>query len=315
LTAIGTELQALGLTVGQRVHIGSGPVGAVINAFENAGANDMFGFATVVSFPDADSVIFDKLDAALQFTDAVAPVTAVDILFGEFIRNVPVGNAEFLERSFHFEAEFPSLGAGDVSEFQYAKGNLCNSLAFTLPLTDKAGLTAGFIGTDTDNPVLTGARKTGASAATAPPMTDAFGTSSDVATLRITETDETGLSTDFKSMTITLNNNVSPEKVLAQLGAKFMNFGNFEVNIEAQLLFTDANVVDRIRANTTLTMDFIVKNGDGAVHVNIPSMTLGGGGRDFPINESVLINVTGEAFLDPTLNTSIGISIFPTVPT
>lgn len=316
LTGVVAAMQALGLTVGQFVHVGSSDgSGGVTNAFENAAAHDMFGYARVRSFSGADDIVFDKVATALQFTDGTDPVTAVDLLFGEFLRNVPVNDAEFLERSFQIEAEFDNLSdTPGASMFQYSLGNYCNTLAFALPLTDKAGLTVGMIGTDTEDPVEVASRKAGASTAASPNMTDAFGTSSDVATLRVTDVDETGLSTDFKSMTLTLGNNVSPEKVIGQLGAKFMNYGNFTVDIEAQLLFTKGAVVNRIRANTTVTMDFVVKNSDGAIYVDIPSMTLGGGGRDFPVNESVLVNLTGQAFLDPTFNTSIGISIFPVVP-
>ena len=102
--------------------------------------------------------------------------------------------------------------------------------------------------------------------------------------------------------------------MLCNLGAKYMNFGNFEVNVDAQLVFSDAGVAAAIRNNTTLSMDFGLKNDDGALFIDIPAIALGGGGRDFPVNESVLINTTGEAFADPTLNTSIGISLFPIVP-
>ncbi len=316
LTGVVAAMQALGLTPGMEVHVG-GPDGSggVQNAFENSATDDMFGYARVLSFSGADDIVFDKVAAALQFTDGTDPAAPVDLLFGEFIRNVEVDDSEFLERTFQIEAEFPNLAAAaGLSEFQYSIGNLCDALSFTLPLTDKAGLTIGLMGTDTEDPVLVAGRKSGASTATAPDMTDAFGTSSDVATLRVTDADESGLSTDFKSMTMTLSNSVSPEKVIGQLGAKFMNFGNFEVDIEAQLLFTNADVIDRIRANTTVTMDFVVENSDGAIYVDIPSMTLGGGGRDFPVNESVLVNLTGQAFLDPIFNTSIGISIFPVVP-
>ncbi len=315
LTAIGTELQAAGLTAGQLVHVGSPDgSGGVTNAFENSAANDMFGYARVVSFPTADDVLFDKVDAALQFTDATDPATAVDLLFGEFIRNVPTTSAEFLERSFQFEAEFPNLDSGGNSEFEYALGNFCNTAAFSLPLTDKATVTFGFTGTDTEPPVVAGSRKSGASSATDPIKTAAFNTSADIVRLRITEADEDGLTTDFKSITLTLNNNVTPEKVLGTLGAKFLNTGNFEVDIEAQLVFTEGLVVNKIRDNETVTMDFIIKNDDGAIAVDVPSMTLGGGGKEFPINESVLINTTSEAFQDATLNTSIGVSIFPVVP-
>lgn len=314
LTGLGTLLQALGLTVGQTIHVGSIAAAGdttIVNAFENAAANDMFGYARVKSFTDADNIVFDKVDAALQFTDATDPATAVDLLFGEFIRNVTTTDSEFLERSFQFEAEFPNLDTGGGSEFQYSKGNFCNSASFNLPLTDKATVTFGFTGTDTDNPVVAGSRKTGASAATDPTDTTAFNTSSDIVRLRITEVDEDGITTDFKSVVLTLNNNVSPEKVLGTLGAKFINTGNFEVNVEAQLVFTDGIVINKIRDNETVTMDFILKNDDGIISVDIPSMTLGGGDREFPINESVLINTTGLAFQDETLGTSIGISIIP----
>lgn len=314
MTGLGTELIALGLTAGQLAHIGSPDgSGGVQNAFENSAANDMFGYVRVVSLA-ADVVVFDKVDAALQFDDLTDPATAVDVLFGEFIRNVPVDDAAYLERSFQFEAAWPNLqqpdGTGD--EYEYAIGNFCNTLAFNMPLTDKATITFGFVGQDTEDPVT--AQKTGADSATDPTETAAFNTSADIARLRITEVDEDGLTTDFKSLTVTLNNNVTPEKVLGQLGAKFLNTGNFEVDVEAQLLFTDSDVTKKIRANETVTMDFIVTNDDGAIAIDIPAMTLGGGGKELPVNESVLLNTTGLAFQDPLLNTSIGISIFPVVP-
>lgn len=313
-TGVGTLLQTRGLTVGEMVHIGSADSfgGTIQNAFENSSPNDMFGYARVKSIT-ANDVTFDKVDAALQFTDATAPATPVDVLYGEFVRNVPVDDADYLEQSIQFEAEFPNLDEPNP-EYQYSIGNYCNQVTFNLPLTDKAVSTFGFIGTDTENPVTQASRKTGAANALQPTFTSAFNTSSDIARLRIQDVDESGLTTDFKNVSLTLNNNVSPEKVLGQLGAKFLNTGNFEVDIETQLLFTNGEVINRIRDNTTVTMDFIIKNDNGAITVDIPSMTLGGGDREFPVNESVLLNTTGLAFQDPTLNTSIGISIFPFVP-
>jgi len=313
-TGIVAAVQALGLTLGQVVHIGSilnpGDT-TIVNAFEDSVANDIFGFARLIQFSGADDLIFDKLDAALQVDDLTAPATAVDLIFGEFIRNVVTTSSEFLERSFQFEMESPNLDVGGASEFEYSKGNFCNIAAFSLPLTDKTVVTFGFIGTDTDNPVTAGSRKTGASAATDPDDIAAFNTSADIARLRITEVDETGLTTDFKSLNLTLNNGVTPEKVLGTLGAKFLNTGNFLVDIEAQLVFTEGLVVNRIRDNTTLTLDFVLRNVDGTIAVDIPALTLAGGARDFPVNESVLINTTAEAFQDPTLGFSIGVSISP----
>ena len=257
--------------------------------------------------------MFDKVDAALR-RDSTATALTLDILFGQFIRNRSTSHADFIERSFTFEAAYPNLGevAGVAEErYQYAVGNFCNTVGIALPLTDKATATFGFIGTDTDNPVAAALRKTGASAAVTPAETAAFNTTADIARLRITDVDELGITTDFKSLTLNLSNNVSPEKVVGQLGAKYVNFGNFEVGLEAQLIFSDEVVIQRIRENATVTMDFVIKNSDGVIAVDIPSMTLGGGAREFPRNESVLINTTCEAFRDPILGSSLGVSIIP----
>ncbi len=312
-SGIVAAVQALGLTQGQIVHIGSIITlgGDIQNAFENTSANDMYGFARVRSFSGADDVVFDKVDTRLQFTDDTDPTTDVDIVFGEFVRNVTTTSSEFIERSFQFEMEFPNLDDSGGSEFQYALGNICNTATFDLPLTNKATTSFSFVGTDTENPVVASSRKTGAANAEDPTGVQAFNTSSDIARLRITETDEDGLTTDFKSLTMTLNNGASGEKVLGRLGPKFINTGNFEVDIETQLVFTDGRVIDAIRNNETLTMDFVIGNEDGIIAVDIPSMTLGGGDREFPVNESVLINTTAQAFQDEAFGTSIGVSILP----
>ena len=305
MSGIGTKIVTMGLTLGQVVHIGS-PAG---NGFLSASSAAIVGFARVVSITD-DAVVFDKLDAALKFTDA-AIATAVDILFGQFIRNVPTDDtANYLERSFHFEANYAGLRTGTaVTPYRYSEGNYPNTVGFGLPLSDRATMSLAFIGTDTGNPVVT--RLSGAAAALFPKLNKRFNTTSDIARLRITEIDEDGLTTDFKSVTLNISNNVSPEKVVAKLGAKFMNFGNFDVGVEAQVLFTEGAVLTKIRDNETVAMDFVLRGEDGAVIVDIPSMTLGGGNLEFPINETVLLNTTGQAFEDEALGISLGVSLIP----
>ena len=284
----------------------------VINGFQQGSvANNMVGYARVVSIATG-SVVFDKVSEALQFTDSTAPTTAVDVLFGEFIRNRAVDHADYLERSFQFELTSPGLGgtlASPADRYEYSKGNYCNTVGIGLPLTEKATATFAFIGTDTDSPTAT--RLTGASTATNPPQRAAFNTSADIARLRITEADEDGLTTDFKSLVLNLNNNVSPEKAVGTVGAKYINFGNFFVNLETQLIFTNDAVIQKIRDNETVTMDFVIRNSDGVIALDIPSMILGGGGREFPRGESVLINLTCEANDDNPFDSSIGVSLIP----
>ena len=295
------------LQPGEFIHLGGT---ATANRFFAAPNTDNSGYVRVVSVT-ATEIVVDK--ATETFVTDAGAGQLIQIFFGKFLKNVPTNDANFLERSFQFELEYPGLAPnGTDSMFEYAVGNFSNTMALNLPLTDKTTVSFGFIGTNAASP--TEARATNAEVAAAPTRTGAFNTVSDCTRLRITDVDEAGITTDFKSATVTFSNNVSPEKVLCQLGAAFMNHGNFEVSIEAQLVFTSADVTAAIRNNTTVSMDFGVRNDDGVIMFDVPSLTLGGGGREFPVNESVLINVTSEAFQDPILNSSIGISVFPFVP-
>jgi hypothetical protein len=305
LVTTATDLTTLDIEVGQVIHVG-GALAA--NRFTES-AN--YGYARVVSIA-ANLMVLDKKSSTFVTDDGTGQ--EVDLLFGRFIKNVAVDDSNFLERSFHFEGAYQDLANPTGNEYEYAIGNFCNQIGFELPLTDKATTTFGFVGTDTEDPVEVGSRKTNADSPKNPVQTTAFNTSADIARLRITQVDETGLTTDFKSVTLNINNNVTPEKVLGTLGAKYMNSGNFEVDLESQLLFTDSAVVAAIRGNTTLTLDFAISNSDGAIFVDIPALTLDGGDKEYPVNESILINTTAMAFGDTTYNASIMVSLFPQAP-
>jgi hypothetical protein len=297
------DFTTLRLTVGQFIHVGGT---TTTNQFAGGVAR-----GRIVSI-SATAIVLDKVTKTLAGDDAGAGKN-IDLLFGRFLRNVSVDHADYFEQSYQFEGAYDNLdNPGPAAEYEYPLGNYCNEMSFQLPLTDKALISFAFVGTDTDTP--TTSRKTGASTPVLPVKTEALNTSADIVRLRITDVDENGLTTDFKSANITLNNNVTGEKVLGFLGSKYLNTGIFEVNLEAQILFTDSEVIAAIRANDTVTMEWWVTNDDGAIAVDIPSMTLGGGGRDFPVNETILCNLTGEAFEDADLGYSVGISTFPVYP-
>ncbi len=174
--------------------------------------------------------------------------------------------------------------------------------------------TWGFIGTNADD--ITPTRKTNAATGTSPLRTVGLNTSSNIVSLT---TDVISLVSDvcFKSLTLTIRNNVTPENCLGVLGASFVNAGLFEVNLDGQMLFTNKEIVNAIKNNTTVTFATIMANEDGAFAIDLPSMTFGGGDREYPVDQSVAVNVTGETFNDPdgTIpNVSLGISLFPRVP-
>lgn len=302
LTSTSLDFRTLGLSVGQFIWVGGD---AALNKFSNA-ANS--GLARVTAIAQ-NLLTLDKKTQA--FVTEANTTQEVHIYFGRFVKNVQRSNYLYSEQSFQFEAAYPNLISGSTG-FEYSKGNYCNQMTITLPLTDKATVEFGFIGTDTPAPSTT--RATNASSPRKVVRRDAFNTTPDVLRLRVTEVDETGITTDFKNATIIFNNNVSPEKVIGTLGARYMNTGNFEVNIDTSVLFTSEGVLAAIRANDTVTMEIALKNEDGGLVLDVPAMTMGGGGKEMPVNESVQLQSTGEAFEHSTLGTSIGVSVFPYLP-
>ena len=308
------DWSVIGLFPGQYIHIGSDDDAGVLQNGLGDGT-DNYGYARITSISGA-TINLDKLDVNLA-TDAVTTVVT-DIMFGRFLRNVPVtatgDDNEFLERSYAFEGAYADLGGIGTDEYEYALGNFANELVINLPLNDKSTATWGFIGTTTED--ITASRSTGPSSAVSPLRTEAFNTASGIASIT---TDVVSLASDvcFKSLTLTLKNNVSPENCLGTLGAVFMNSGLFEVNLEGQMLFTNKEIVNAVKNNTTVTFASIMKNSDGAIVIDIPSLTFGDGQREFPVDASVLVNISGLAFNDPTgtvPDVSLGISLFAKVP-
>lgn len=298
------DVTTIGLTVGQWFRIGG------LTATEQYAGG--IGYARVSAL-SGSVITYEELRTVSGTLVDETPANAIDLLYGRFIRNVDVdADAEgnrFLERSLHFEVAYPNLGSPSTENYEYAAGNLGNSLGFNLPLTDKATMSVGMIGTTTE--AITSTRKSGASTPILPLRTTAFNTSSDIIAL---ETDQVAVAdTCFKSFTATIGNAVSPDKCLGRLGAVFMNRGKFTVDLEMQLLFTDPALSNAIRNNTTAKLVLGMNNDNGAVFLDVPSLTFGGGAREFPRDQGVLINATGTAFKDATLGYSASLSLIPAV--
>lgn len=310
LISTALNFTTLGLNVGQWIHIGG--VDVTNRFFEEAN----YGFARIAAIAQ-NKITLARRGQPFTTDDGTDTGSGgadlrIDILFGQWVRNVPVGHADYMEISTQFELESPNLGDAGADMYEYAMGNFHDTVSINIPLTEKATITYGFIGTDTTNP--TTSRATNANNAKVPSETAAFGTSSDIARLVAHKVDETGITTDFKSITVTLTNNVSPEKVIGLLGARYMNAGNFEADIETQVLFTDPAVSAAIRANTTLGLYFALRNEDGGALCDFPAGTFDGGNREFPENATVLMNTTFAGFADPALGYTFSVSLFPSLP-
>lgn len=310
LTSIVLDFTTLGLSVGQSIWVGGVDVA---NQFFNT-ANT--GFARIVSIA-ANLITLEKRSQAFVLDDgtdtgAGGANISIDILFGQFIRNVDVDHADYREITNQFELVSPNLMTGGATGYEYSLGCYANEMSVAVPLTQKATVKFGFVALSSTNPSTV--RASGAANAKVPAATQAFGTSSDIARLRVADVDESGLSTDFKSMTISIKNNVSGEKVLGTLGPKYVNAGNLDVSIDAELIFTNPLVINRVRNGTRIGFDCALNNGDGGFLFDIPSGMLSGGKRNYKTNESVTVQFKVEAFRDAALGTSFSASVFPVLP-
>lgn len=297
------DFTTLDLNVGQQIWVGGDAAAQTFAVAANR------GYARIESIA-ANKIELNKTSSTFAIDNGASK--DIDIFFGRWVRNVAVDDGDYLEQSIQFEGAYVDLDSVGTDEYAYAKGNYANTVTLELPLTDIAKMSFGFVGTDTEPPSTS--RATGASSAGTPLRTSPFNTTADIARLRIQEVDETGLTTDFKFMNMTINNNATPEKVISEFGAKYINTGTFELDIETQIVFTDSDIVSAVRDNTTVTMDFALRNEDGAIAFDIPSVVLTGDQQEFPVNESVLITTTAQAFKDATLDYSMSISLFPYVP-
>ncbi len=291
----------IGLSPGQQIKVGAGGLDF---------ANGVIT-ARVVSVA-LGAIVLDKIEnvgAGTLDGGGDETGTAVDLLYGPFVKNTAVSDALFLEQSFQFELKYADLDSVGTDEYEYAIGNLCNEVALNMPGQDKATMAFSFIGTDSD--AITTTRKGNSANRVVALQKAAFNTAASFARLNLWTTAEVDLATCFKSLTLTITNEVSPEKCLGTLGALFMNTGNLKVSLEAELLFTDSALAAAIVDNDTVTFDFLLSNDDGAFALDLPSLTLGGGAKSFPVNESIKISVTGTTFADAVLDTSIGFTEFP----
>lgn len=275
-----------------------------------------YGWARVASVSGTNSEVLnlDKISATFGAVGTSGGAETVDVLFGKWGRNVPVtaasADSKYLERTFQFEGSYPGLGSGGATEYEYAVGNFANEVTINAALGGKATSTFAFIGTNSDD--ITSSRKTGASSAFTPLRTTAINTSSDLPVISTSLTSSVS-EVCFKTITFTILNNVSPEKCLGTLGATFVNVGLFEFNIEGQMLFTNKSIVNSIKNNDTVTFHYIMRNGNGAIALDLPEATVSGGGREFPVDASVLVNVTFQSFTS-SRGYDMSASVLPIAP-
>ena len=299
------DFTTLPLFKGQAVFIGGDTDST---SFSDGGIS---GLARVVKV-DAHTLTLDKLEGA--FGDDAGTGKTLRIFFGQFLRNVPVNDELFHAHSYAMELTYPGLvdAEGSATDgYEYSTGNKINTLEIGMSVNDKATLNFTTFGLDT-NPVTSTSQGWDVSN---PRFVEAFSTPSDFLRLRVQGVDEEGLTSYFKDCTLSINNNISAENVLAKLGPAFTNIGTLNVSLSGNIVFTNPKVTEKIRNNCTCSADLCISNNDGSIYIDLPRITLGDGKKDFAVNEKVKLSLTGTSFVDDDYDYSVGITYFAYLPT
>ena len=310
-TAMVTAIKA-GLKKGQFVHLGS--VKNIAGDIQNAaGTNSGFARYTGEGNSGGTTLIFDRVSTDLQNNATIASGDFLDVIYGDFLKNVSTTDSNYTDDAFTLALlstdlfQTPARDADNPNGVEYATGSKVGNLALSFALNDKATFSASFVSRDVRPPTafrsFTEQKKEDDN--------DAYSTVADFARLRMDVAgDADGISTDFKSVTLTIDPQISPENVIGQLGARYVNRGNLLVTAEAEVIFASDLIPKTLRNNTTASFDMAISNDDGCLIFDVPALTIGGGGRSYPTNAAVTITGTGDAFEDSEHGASIMVSQF-----
>lgn len=260
------DFTTFGLIPGEWVFLG-GDASAL--RFDN---NQGFARVSVIA---ATFLEFDKVN--WEPADEVGTAKTVRMFFGDVLKNESAPSL-IRRRTYNVERTLGLDADGTMSE--YLVGAVCNEMTLNIAMADKVMLDLSFIAVDNEQRTGLQAVKSG----TRPVLTSgsAYNTSSDFSRIRMSRVDPTDSSpvplfAFATEMSITLNNNASPNKAIGVLGAFDVSVGTFEVGGSMTAYFANVTAVRAVRNNEDISLDIaLVKENRGLVF-DIPLLALGDG--------------------------------------
>jgi len=314
LTSTTLNFTTLGLTVGEWIFIGGDD--SVETAYSTAANN---GFARVRSIA-ATRLEFDKT----QFTMATEANTdrLVHLYFGRVLKN-EVG-VLIKRRSYNIERQ---LGAPDDSnpsqiQSEYLAGAIPNEFNLNITQASKVEADLSFVALDNEQRLAATGIKSGTRLTL--PEADAFNTSSDFTRIKLASVNETNanpipLFAFATDISITVTNNVTPNKAIGVFGAFDATAGTFAVGGSITAYFANIAAVQAVRNNADVTLDaHLVKNNSG-ISIDIPMLSLGDGRAAVEQDQPITLPLTSEAAtgakIDPNLNHTLLMMFWDYLPT
>lgn len=280
VSTAGPDFSTLDLLAGEWIFLGGD---ATANQFATAVDNGWARIKTV----NAGYLEFDKTSGTMV-ADAGTGKT-IRFFMGRVLRNEP-DETDIVRKSFQLERTLGNDGNGIQSE--YLIGAVASELTLNVNTADKLTLDLSFVGIDNEQRDGTTGRKAG----TRPSLTpqDAFNTSSDFSRLKMSLVDPansnvTPLYAFLSEATLTINNNLSPNKAVTVLGAFDISAGSFDVGGNVTAYFGSVDAVQAVRNNSDVTLDFAITKANAGLLWDIPLLSLGEGRLNIEANQPITL--------------------------
>jgi hypothetical protein len=278
LTSAAVNMTTLGLIPGEWVFLGGDAVGSKF--VNNA------GFARIGSIA-ATYIEFDKTDWA-PVNEAGAGLT-IELYYGTVIKNEKLPGL-IKRRTYNVERTLGSDANGVMSEYLLAA--VANEMTLNIPQAEKVTIDLSFVAIDVEQ--RNGL--TGPKAGTRPsqPTEDAYNTSSDFSRIKLASVvpgnpRPVPLFAYATDITLTVNNNVTPNKAVSVLGAFDTSTGTFEVGGKLTAYFSTIEAVQAVRNNADVTIDIIMVKANKGLLFDIPLLSLGDGRLSIEQDKPIMV--------------------------
>jgi len=302
LTSAAFDMTTLGLIAGEWIFVGGDS--ATLRFLSNQGWGRV----------NAVTTTYIELDKT-SWTGATEAGTGltVQIFFGDLLKNESDPDM-IVRRTYQVERTLGEDDNGTMSE--YLVGAVPNEMTVNVAQADKVTMDLSFVAVDNEQRNGTVGPKTGTRPALNP--ADAFNTSSDFARIKLALVDETdsspvalfGYATE---MTLTLNNNVTPNKAIGVLGAFDTSAGTFEVGGNVTAYFSSIEAVQAVRDNGDVTIDMILVKGNKGLLFDIPLLSLGDGRLNVQQDEAITLPLETNA-AESKFNSTLAFMSFAYLP-
>lgn len=309
-----TDFTTFGLIPGEMIFVG-GDLAA--EQFVNAANNGLCRVKQVA----ATFIEFDKTSATM--VDETGTGLTIRLFFGRVLKNEST-SALIKRRSYQLERQLGAPDDASPSQIQaeYLVGAIPGEISINVPSNDKITMDLSFVGLDVETVDGPTALKSG----TRPALVEAsaFNTSSDFSRFRLYQIVDgnafpSALFSFVQEITLTVNNNLTPNKAVSVLGAFDVTAGSFIVSGSITAYFANIAAVTAIRNNADITMDFFIAKENSGIAVDVPLITLGDGRpnveQDAPITLPLTTDAASGAKIDPNMDHTLMMVFFDFLPT